>query len=81
MTSQVYEISSPIIQKFQPSASTGTKVYLVIHEGEVIEIDPNQSWFWSREWQAGEKKVDQYIERGEIETFDSMEEFLSSLRN
>ena len=81
MTSQVYEISSPIIQKILPSASTGTKVYLVIHEGDVIEIDQNQSWFWSREWQAGEKKVDQYIERGEIETFDSMEEFLSSLRN
>jgi hypothetical protein len=81
MTSQVYEISKPIIQKFQPSASTGTKVCLIIHEGEVIKIDPNQSWFWSREWQAGEKKVDQYIERGEIETFDSMKEFLSSLRN
>jgi len=81
MTSQVYEITSPIIQKLKTSASTGSRAYLVIHDGEVIEIDPNQIWFWSKEWQAGEKKVDQFIERGEIEKFDSMEEFLSSLRN
>ncbi len=81
MTSQVTEISNPIIQKIQRSASSGTNVHLVIREGEVIEIDPSQSWFWSREWQVGEKKVDQYIERGEIETSDTMKEFLSSLRS
>jgi hypothetical protein len=81
MTSQVIEISKPIIQKLKFSDSNGTKGCLIVHNGEVLEIDPNQKWFWTSEWQEGEKKVEQYIERGEIETFDSMEEFLSTLRN
>ena len=79
MTSQLIELSNPIFQELQFSDSTGTEACLIIHEGEVIEINPKQAWFWSSEWQAGEKQVNQYISRGEIETFDSMEEFLNTL--
>ena len=81
MTSQVIEISKPIIQKLKITASNGTKGLLIVHKGEVIEIDSNQIWFWTQEWQEGEKKVDQYIKRGEVEKFDSMEGFLSTLIN
>jgi hypothetical protein len=38
-----------------------------------------QAWFWTEAWQAGEKRVDELLERGEIEAFDDMDEFLASL--
>jgi hypothetical protein len=43
------------------------------------ERDPDQAWFWTEEWQQGEKEVEEHIHRGEVETFDSMDEFLASL--
>ncbi len=44
-----------------------------------VEIDPDQAWFWTPEWQAGEREVDEYLARGEVEEFDDMESFLDSL--
>ena len=38
-----------------------------------------QAWYWSKDWQAGEKRVDEYIRNGEVEAFDSMDEFLRTL--
>jgi hypothetical protein len=39
-----------------------------------------QSWFWTDEWQEKEREVDEHIRKGEIISFDTMEEFLASLR-
>lgn len=46
---------------------------------KIILTSADQQWFWSEEWQAGERKVDEHIQRGEFETFDTMEDFLDSL--
>ena len=43
-------------------------------------VHDNQFWFWTEEWQAKEREVDEHIRKGEIETFDTIEEFLGSLR-
>lgn len=42
-------------------------------------IDKKDDWFWSDEWQEGEKRVEQYIKNGNYEVFNSIEEFVSSL--
>ena len=47
--------------------------------GDLIKIDPDQAWFWTEEWQAGEREVDQHIKNGEYETFDSMDDFFATL--
>ena len=39
----------------------------------------DQSWFWTKKWQEGEKEVNELIKKGEFETFDSMEEFIENL--
>lgn len=39
----------------------------------------DQRWFWTERWQQGEAEVEEHIWRGEVDSFDSMEEFLSSL--
>ena len=49
------------------------------HTGEWVEISPDQRWFWTPEWQAGEREVDVQLEAGEYENFDSMEDFLAAL--
>jgi hypothetical protein len=41
--------------------------------------DPNQWWFWTEEWQAGEREAEAEIARGEVERFTTAEDFLASL--
>jgi antitoxin PrlF len=44
------------------------------------EIDPSQAWFWTPEWQAGEREADQEIAAGGGTIYYSGEEFLDALR-
>lgn len=43
-------------------------------------IDATQAWFWTPEWQAGEREADADLVAGRGESFDSGEEFLAALR-
>lgn len=40
----------------------------------------NQHWFWTDDWQEKEREVDEHIRKGEIQTFDTIEAFLESLK-
>ncbi|HVA05235.1 MAG TPA: AbrB family transcriptional regulator [Acidimicrobiales bacterium] len=44
-------------------------------------IDATQAWFWSPEWQAGEREADADQAAGRVETFGSGEEFIGALRS
>jgi len=44
-------------------------------------IDATQTWFWTPEWQAGEREADRDIRLGRGEVFKSGEEFLSALES
>jgi hypothetical protein len=41
----------------------------------------DQAWFWTPEWQAGEREVDEAIAAGRTTFFGSAEEFLAALDN
>jgi len=43
-------------------------------------IDATQAWFWTAEWQAGEREADSQEAVGVGETFNSGDEFLDALR-
>ncbi len=45
----------------------------------IIEIDPEQRWFWTQEWQAGERTVDDHIQRGELEEIEDLSSYFDSL--
>lgn len=56
-----------------------------VEEGKIILepkklIPADQQWFWTEEWQAGEREAQADIDAGRIKNFDSMEEFLEDLR-
>ncbi len=42
-------------------------------------IDATQAWFWTPEWQAGEREADTDRDAGRIELFGSEDEFLGAL--
>ena len=43
------------------------------------EIDPEQAWFWTRDWQEGEREADEDLARGRFKRFESDEAFLKHL--
>jgi AbrB family looped-hinge helix DNA binding protein len=43
-------------------------------------IDATQAWFWTTEWQSGEREADADRDAGRLETFGTGEEFLKALR-
>lgn len=38
-----------------------------------LMIDPDQAWFWTPEWQAGEREADEDIKAGRTTFFESEE--------
>jgi hypothetical protein len=47
-----------------------------LHHGR---IDPDQAWFWTREWQAKEREADEDLAAGRGDTYASDDEFLVAL--
>lgn len=68
---------------------------LHVAEGDQVEISVNahgdvtlrgmrtvptdQAWFWTPEWQEGEREADDEIRHGLVHRFDSADDFLKSL--
>jgi hypothetical protein len=44
-----------------------------------VDRDPDQAWFWTDEWQAGEREVDAELAAGQVEEFDTIDDFLADL--
>jgi hypothetical protein len=42
-------------------------------------VPKDQEWFWSAEWQKGEREVDEDLKAGRYKTFDSVEKLLAYL--
>lgn len=43
------------------------------------ELNPDQAWFWTEEWQAGERAADRQAAAGEGTRYHSDQEFLTAL--
>ncbi len=41
--------------------------------------DPDQAWYWTAEWQAGEREADAEIAAGGLKVHDSMEDLFADL--
>ena len=57
----------------------------VTENGDVIlrplaTVDRSQAWFWTPEWQAGEREATEQSRRDEGELFENGADFLDSLR-
>ena len=57
----------------------GALVDFVVQNGQVVLkpktlIDEDQAWFWSREWQEGERAVEESKKTGRVLSFKSVHE-------
>ena len=54
-------------------------------EGDIITLKPvktvdkSETWFWSKEWQEGERRVDEDLKAGRYTVHKTPEDFLKSL--
>jgi AbrB family looped-hinge helix DNA binding protein len=44
-------------------------------------IDPEQRYWWTEEWQEGEREVERNYREGNFEVFDNANDFLKSLKS
>lgn len=44
-------------------------------------IAADQRWWWLEEWQEGEREAEADLRRGQVETFDSPDEFVKALES
>jgi hypothetical protein len=42
-------------------------------------VPKDQEWFWTEEWQRGEREANDDLRQGRYKTFDSVEELLADL--
>jgi antitoxin MazE len=43
-------------------------------------VDRSEAWFWSKEWQEGERRADEDLKAGRYTVHDTMEDLVKSLR-
>ena len=43
------------------------------------DLERSQAWFWTPEWQKGEREADEDIAAGRLARYDSEQEFLEAL--
>ena len=66
-----------MVDRLPDEAVEGAAILL----GEISEgrIDPEQAWFWTREWQAKEREADDDLAAGRVTRYTSDEDFLAAL--
>ena len=66
-----------LVDRLPDGAIDGAAILL----GEISDgrIDPEQTWFWMREWQAREREADDDLAAGRLTRYESDEEFLAAL--
>lgn len=43
-------------------------------------VDPSQAYFWTKEWQDGEREAEEDIRKGRIRGFNGVKELMKDLR-
>ncbi len=86
--------SARVRAKGQVTIPTGIREAARIEEGDPIEfeitedgilmrpqkvIDASQAWFWTPEWQAGEREAEAELARGESEVYLDEDSFQAAL--
>jgi hypothetical protein len=75
MTTATITIPARLAPKLELWGKLTAEIFGAIRseEGLVPEGTPDdQRWFWSKEWQAGEREVDEQISNGETYEFDNV---------
>ena len=72
-----------VIQRFHLGAGDFMRVEEV--KGDVVLkpaklVDPAQAYFWTKEWQAGEREAEKDIRTGRVKAFKNVKELIKDLK-
>lgn len=76
-------ISLGLLKKHMP-LEDGEILQVQVEDGKIILvpmklIPAEQAWFWTSEWQKGEKEAEKDIAAGKIKSFDNIDDLLEDL--
>jgi len=76
-------ISLGLLKKHM-SLEDGEILQVQVEDGKIILvpmklIPAEQAWFWTSEWQKGEKEAEKDIAAGKIKSFDNIDDLLEDL--
>jgi len=63
------------------AAAEGLTLDEILLAAQYDLIDPEQGYWWSEEWQAGEREVEQERETGQVAAFESVDALLAELHS
>lgn len=87
-------IGNVVVQKRGLISLGQAKKYLGVKEGDILQVavednrlvlvpmklvPADQAWFWTKEWQKGEREAQQEIEQGKTKSFNTMKDLLRDL--
>jgi antitoxin MazE len=72
-----------LIRRFQMNAGDYVRLEET-NEGVLMKpaklIDPSQAYFWTKEWQAGERDAEEDIRKGRVKKFQNVRALMKDLR-
>lgn len=79
-----FQITLPAVIRKRLGLHVGDILDTTVKEGKIIivpkkTIDAEQSWFWTKEWQGGEKETEHDLRTGKVKKFKSMKGLIKDL--
>lgn len=68
-------------QEKSVSVGCGLEKFLVTGMTGLFDPEESQAYFWTEEWQKGEREADEDIRAGRVTVFDSADDALQHLRD
>ncbi len=80
------QITLPLSLRKAAQIQEGDYLRFVVEDGTIRVVvqklvDRDQAYFWTREWQEGEREADEDIRTGRLKTFDSVDDLIAELRS
>ena len=78
------QVTIPADLRRQAGIEIGDYVEMHMEEGCLVLvpkqlIDKDQTWFWTQDWQAAERKAENDLHIGRAKTFDTLDELIADL--
>jgi len=79
-----FQITLPVLLRKRLGLSVGDILDTTVKEGKIVItpkkiIDADQAWFWSKEWQKGEKEARQDLKTGKVKKFKDADALIKGL--
>ena len=78
------QVTIPADMRRQAGIEIGDYVEMRMVEGRLMLvpkqlIDKDQTWFWTKEWQAAEREAEDDLRAGRVKDFDTLDELIADL--